>query len=47
MSELEGVKQKSALRSLEGTWTMKRDDRIMRREYNDGEKHRMWVRQKI
>lgn len=41
MSELESIKEKSALRSLEGTWTMKRGDRIMRREEDDGGKHRM------
>lgn len=29
MSKLEGIKQKSKLRSLEGTWNIKRGDRMM------------------
>lgn len=41
MSELEGIKQKSKLRRLEGTWSIKRGDRMMGREWDDGEENRM------
>lgn len=41
MSKLEGIKQKSKLRRLEGTWNIKRGDRLMEKEEDDGEENRM------